>query len=89
MHKKFFSNIIVIISTFCLTILTYSSLWAQEPLKEGEYKPEDTEFYEPVPPKVNPGKNNQPPSDAIVLFDGKDLSKWEGVKEGSPQIKYE
>jgi len=31
------------------------------------------------PPVVTPGKTNaDPPSDAIVLFDGKDLSAWEG-----------
>lgn len=32
----------------------------------------------PEPPIVTPGSENaQPPSDAIVLFDGKDLSAWE------------
>jgi hypothetical protein len=31
----------------------------------------------PAPPLVTPGATNAaPPSDAIVLFDGKDLSKW-------------
>ena len=31
----------------------------------------------PHPPQVAPGaKPGQPPSDAIVLFDGKDLGKW-------------
>lgn len=29
------------------------------------------------PPVVTPGENGSPPSDAIVLFDGKDLSAWE------------
>ncbi len=43
---------------------------------------EMTEFWTPQPPVVSPGKeisNNyvKPPSDAIILFDGKDLSKWE------------
>lgn len=33
----------------------------------------------PEPPVVTPGKNcGDPPSDAIILFDGKDLSAWEG-----------
>jgi hypothetical protein len=40
--------------------------------------PESTEWYTPVPPKVQPGVGTKPPSDAIVLFDGKDLSKWKG-----------
>lgn len=35
------------------------------------------------PPIVTPGKTDQsPPSDAIVLFDGKDLSKWRSVRGG-------
>ncbi|MGD9636881.1 MAG: DUF1080 domain-containing protein [Pirellulales bacterium] len=29
------------------------------------------------PPVVTPGENGSPPSDAIVLFDGTDLSAWE------------
>ncbi|MDR1224276.1 MAG: DUF1080 domain-containing protein, partial [Tannerella sp.] len=37
---------------------------------------EMTEFWTPQPPVVTPG-GNRPPSDAIVLFDGADLSKWE------------
>lgn len=32
----------------------------------------------PEPPKVDPGDASRAPSDAIVLFDGKDLSQWEG-----------
>lgn len=30
-----------------------------------------------APPVVTPGENGAPPSDAIVLFDGKDLSAWD------------
>jgi hypothetical protein len=32
----------------------------------------------PEPPVVTPGNANCPPSDAVVLFNGKDLSAWEG-----------
>jgi hypothetical protein len=38
--------------------------------------PEDTEVWEPEPGLVTPGQENAPPSDAIVLFDGTDLSDW-------------
>ncbi|MNK15534.1 hypothetical protein D3C87_336780 [compost metagenome] len=45
-------------------------------------KPEDTEFYKPVPPKVTPGKNfSDVPSDALILFDGKNLDQWVSVKD--------
>jgi hypothetical protein len=39
-------------------------------------KPEETEVWEPEPRVVAPGIYNGPPSDAVVLFDGTDLSKW-------------
>jgi hypothetical protein len=32
----------------------------------------------PEPPVITPGQNGSPPSDAIVLFDGKDLTQWQG-----------
>lgn len=44
--------------------------------------PEETEFYEPVPPIVNPTGQNGVPSDAIVLFDGKGFDLWEHSKDG-------
>lgn len=47
--------------------------------QQKERKPIDptlTEVWTPVPPKVTPAENNAAPSDAIVLFDGKDLNEW-------------
>jgi hypothetical protein len=39
--------------------------------------PKATEVWDPIPKIVEPGKSNDlPPSDAIVLFNGKDLSAW-------------
>ncbi|WKN33923.1 DUF1080 domain-containing protein [Porifericola rhodea] len=54
---------------------------AQEKVKE-DWKPEDTEFWDPEVKKVTPGKGSEAPSDAIVLFDGSDLSKWKSQKDG-------
>lgn len=44
--------------------------------------PEATELWEPVPVKVATGETGTPPSDAIVLFNGTDLSGWESVENG-------
>ena len=34
----------------------------------------------PEPAVVTPGEDNKPPSDAVVLFDGKNFDAWEGSK---------
>jgi hypothetical protein len=49
-------------------------------------KPQMTEYWEPVRKVVDPGPYPgmvAPPSDALVLFDGKDLSQWKSKKDGS------
>lgn len=58
------------------------SLFLSAQGKKGD--PALTEVWEPVPPIVKPGRTAQdPPSDAIVLFNGKDFSSWNG-KDGKP-----
>ena len=48
-------------------------------------KPEDTEVWTPEPRVVTPGATNEsPPSDAIRLFDGRDLSAWVGAGTNEP-----
>ncbi len=39
-------------------------------------EPEATEFYEPVPPTVEPYSQDGAPSDAIILFDGSGFDEW-------------
>jgi hypothetical protein len=46
----------------------------------------------PLPPVVDPGPAGPPaaaPSDAVVLFDGRDLSKWLDAKDGPARWKVE
>src|SRR5579872_3402505 len=48
-------------------------------------KPEDTEIWTPIPKVVTPGKTcGDAPSDAIILFDGKNLDEWVQNKDKSP-----
>jgi hypothetical protein len=48
-------------------------------------KPEDTEVWAPVPKVVTPGaRAGAPPSDAIILFDGRNLDAWESSQDHSP-----
>jgi hypothetical protein len=50
--------------------------------------PRATEVWEPVPGEIEPENVGEAPSDAIVLFDGTDLSKWRG-EEGTAPWKVE
>jgi hypothetical protein len=46
-------------------------------------KPELTEVWEPIPKLVTPSaKPGEPPSDAVVLFNGKNLDEWMSPKDG-------
>jgi len=48
-------------------------------------EPKDTEVWTPVPAKVTPGKSpGAPPSDAVVLFDGRNLDAWKSARGEAP-----
>jgi hypothetical protein len=64
----------LVLAGLICTFLSSSISWA------AESKPEAT------PPVIDPGP---PPSDAIVLFDGKDLSKWKSANGGEVRWKLE
>lgn len=58
------------------------NLFAQE---RPTIEPKLTEVWEPVPGKITPGEDNAPPSDAIILFDGKDLNEWTNSSGSNPE----
>jgi hypothetical protein len=61
--------------SFSLILISIGS-FAQNPSRES-MDPKVTEVWDLKPKKITPGTNpSDAPSDAIVLFDGKDLSKW-------------
>lgn len=66
-----------------LALLLSASLTAQQAARP---KPEDTEVYQPVPPVVTPGApaTVAPPSDAIILFDGRNLDEWVSAQDHQP-----
>jgi hypothetical protein len=69
-----------------LFVLLPFAAWAQAPASNPLPKPELTEIWSPVPPKVEPGaRPGDPPSDAILLFNGRDLTAWESAKGGPAQ----
>lgn len=73
----------VLLLSIVLLLFTVNISSAQQQ----DMKPEETEVWEPVPEKVDPGGFNDkaPPSDAVILFDGSDLDEWESAEgDGSP-----
>jgi hypothetical protein len=55
-------------------------------------RPQMSEYWTPVPKIVDPGPYPgivAPPSDAIILFDGKDLSEWKSRDGGEAKWKVE
>ena len=61
-------------------IIVHEEYQGEEPTK-----PEETEVYEPVPPRVTVDDNGVP-SDAIVLFDGSGFDEWVMAKDSSQVV---
>lgn len=74
---------LVVLSICCLFMLSIFLLSVYRSLRAEEWK---SGINWPEPKVIDPGDGTTPPSDAIVLFDGKDMSAWEGgpwiVKDG-------
>ena len=80
------SKVLASASLLAITALFSAQQLAARPQEtQSTAKPEDTEVWEPVPKVVTPAANNTaPPSDAVVLFDGKNLDQWVFNKDKSP-----
>lgn len=66
-----------------------ASLLLVPALAQQEDTPERTEIWDPEPRIVDPGSARTAPSDAIVLFDGTDLSAWESMGGSDVQWRVE
>ena len=71
----------VALAALACTACIGASAQKQYPEQE-RMKPGMSEYWTPQPKIVTPGdiKTNSAPSDAIVLFDGKDLSAWQNAQ---------
>jgi len=86
---KFFSLATLILAFILMTSLLPAQQSLAPPSADKQQsttpKPEDTEVWQPVPPVVTPGATSAaPPSDAIILFDGKNLDQWVSAQDHSP-----
>ncbi|MGA2023048.1 MAG: DUF1080 domain-containing protein [Candidatus Sulfotelmatobacter sp.] len=65
-----------------LSLLAFTLLAATAFAQQPAPKPEDTEVWTPEPKVVTPGATcAAAPSDAIILFDGKNLDEWVSAQE--------
>ncbi len=75
------------IAALCLSLFAFVALSLAQTQVDPKWQIHDPN--RPVPPVIDSGTAStqetpgRPPSDAIVLFDGKDLSKWQR-KDGTP-----
>ena len=77
-------NLIAILFILLIPFLCFS-----QDEEEEKIDPKLTEIWDPEPEVVTSGTATAPPSDAIILFDGRDLSKWQHKNGSAPKWKLE
>ena len=82
MLAKPFARFIAAATCTLMTVTAFAADTARKP------EPGDTEVWSPVPVKVTPGAQpGAPPSDAIVLFDGRNLDAWKSARGDAPAFE--
>ena len=76
-------------TTLLLLLTLAATALAQQPETKPAPKPEDTEVWTPEPKVVTPGATcAAAPSDAIILFDGKNLDEWVSAQDRNTPAKW-
>lgn len=75
-------------AVICAVLLLSQLSCKSDPAEDGRDSWAVHDMNRPQPPVVTPARQpNQPPSNAIVLFDGSDLSQWVSEKDGT-EVKW-
>ncbi|WP_262886769.1 3-keto-disaccharide hydrolase [Mucilaginibacter humi] len=79
-------NFILAAGLLCLTSVSYGQVTSAT-IKQANLasaNPTNAELFAPIPNVVTPAKTcGNAPSDAIILFDGKNLDEWQSPKDQS------
>jgi len=68
------------------TFFTITFFLHQSNAQQGD--PKATEVWQPAPKIISTGAINSAPSDAIILFNGKNLKQWVAVNDTSKPAKW-
>ncbi|MET0392876.1 MAG: DUF1080 domain-containing protein [Chitinophagaceae bacterium] len=72
-----------------MKVLLFPTLLCLSAVAAAQTDPKATEIWQPEPRIVTPGKiAGDAPSDAVVLFDGKNLDEWVSVKDSTKAAEW-